>query len=239
MDTEQARLWLARHNHLLVRFVDYQLRQDRIMADKALIGELGQHWFRNLRWHNRHRFQDMGFDGTGGRFVAWTPEGGDQAAVAYFGSEGGAGVLAPSLTAWLQVLAHAPVLLEHDAPASLYVPPPERCRDPSARASYQHAAQRHLGQLAPVEELQAGLGPLNEELARWVASRRQTFSMQDMMRHGLNGSPLSGALRREVCRRLGLTPGNAKRVLAQLNQDPQVTHVALGEVVRQARQALG
>lgn len=205
--------WLERHAEHIQRFMDYAPRR---RADaKALSHSLGQ-WFNNPRWSGgEHRFEDLGYDSLGGQFAAWY-EGDAAPAVVYFGSEGGRGVLAPTLDGWLIALAHGPKIIESSPRASVYFPNDHRGAARAALAQLRRAVEARVGPLAPQPPV---VDPaLDSRFREWVGAQIQAFSIDDITRYGLSGGASAGALRRQLGARLGWGKLNAKAMLKRMNR---------------------
>ena len=227
--SDRPERWLTSQAQLVPRFMDYAPRSRH--DDAALRRTIGQ-WLNNPEWarSSPYRFLDIGYDGTGGLFLMCWPAEADpsDAWVVYLGSEGGHGVLAASVGAWLEIVAHAPAVHEHRSPIAAQLPaavfastsPPRTgSMERAALNAYQGSLRARLGRaVAELDELTEGLEALNAAFCGWIAGARRTFSMDDMMRHGLSGAAGAGPRRRALAERLGVEPGNAKRVVARLNE---------------------
>ena len=169
MRDDQIHQWLKDHLPTTNQFMDYSPHARPSSLDR----NLGM-WFNNHGWNDDGRsVTSLGFDSMGGEFVHWGRPGAD-AVVVYFGSEGGFGVLAPSLVDWVRAIAQGPTILEHGPPATLFV---SKTRPPHGAKSlrdFQSIAEQRFG---------PGSGPhdlteLNAEFSAWVEARRQTFSIR-------------------------------------------------------------
>lgn len=213
-DDRRAADWLADQAQMIRGFMDYAPigRHDA----GALARALGQ-WFNNPRWSDgAHTFADLGYDSRGGQFACWR-HGEGPAAVVYFGSEGGRGVLASTVVDWIETLAHGPTIIEYSPEATLYFPGDHRGKARDALARFRRVVERSpWGPLGP--EPPRVDPALNAAFCDWVAAQIQSFSIDDMARYGLSGGAGTGALRRHIGGALGWGKLNAKAMLKQMNR---------------------
>lgn len=181
MTAEELQAWLEENIDLIVVFMDYEPTID---SDEELAMTLG-FWFDNDAWNTRgDSFAHLGIDGMGSQFAAWTRPGDDgPPPIVYFGSEGGAGVLARTPLDWAMALAHAPGINEYsdEGPAELdpeanWMMDDEQDEDMieearSALATYRESVQSRFGSLSDLDSVTADLDELNAEFAAWIAER--------------------------------------------------------------------
>ena len=176
MDVEELRAWLTEHGEDLFEFSEYE---PEIMDDDELRTTL-RYWFGDEDWDDgRFRFESVGKDSSGSQFVALFGAS-EHPAVAFFGSEGGHGVLTKSLQDFAKALAHGAFADEyHDFDASRsalsvttnYMLDPTDSDYDSAKAAlerYREAAETEFDDIGDFEDLTDGLEELNAAFCGWV-----------------------------------------------------------------------
>lgn len=183
MNIQQLQDWLLEHADDIHRFTDYEIK---FASDDVMRTNLELHWFSDRDWSEPgYRFVSLGQDGTGGEVAAWlSPRRPDDAPIVFFGSEGGAGVVAASPLAFAQALAYGPILQEYekddlDAPSRLSLEgnwflsgndAGQVAAAKDALGRYRQSAEERLRPVPPFESLVKIPQTVQSEFHDWVTA---------------------------------------------------------------------
>ena len=191
------RQWLTDHIDEIYAFMraDYE---PTLASEDDLTTILGTYGFRDEHWNRPgYRFVHLGHDACGGEVAAWIRPGHEHSEppVVFFGSEGGHGVLAATLTRWALLLAHAPEIHEYPVPSvvgpvtdsSQKDDPETLAAEAKALAAYRQAALGRFGQIPEMDVLTSDVDALNAEFTAWVSSyvRTDTQKTRNIVRFQL------------------------------------------------------
>jgi len=213
MNAQQLRHWLLQQAGDIQRFTDYQIVFE---SHHELMATLGTSWFSDVAWNEpRYSFVSLGQDGSGGMIAVWlASQRPDSEPIVFFGSEGGAGVIAESPLRFAQALAYAPLLLEYeagdlDAPSRLscednwYLQDEDRANAAEARdalSRYRRSVEERLGPLPAFESLVAVPGSLQSEFREWVTAVLKRVSERDAEERQLAAAHRRQELREKASR---------------------------------------
>ena len=175
LDADVLRAWLGGRTMTIVKFQDYETTFDRAFDFSG--------WLHSDDDDERcDALSDLGLTGDGSRVVAWHRAMGADA-VLYFGSGGGQGVLAASLTDWVAAIALGIQFGGFPGDACYLANEPsykfeiydeefmESDQDPKkAQALFRHDAVRRFGPLSSFDAIVSEARKLNEEFAAFVAA---------------------------------------------------------------------
>ena len=213
MNAQQLRHWLLQRAEEIRRFTDYEIGFD---PDQVLLTNLGTSWFGDSGWNEPgYRFTSLGQDGSGGMIAVWlAPQRPDTEPIVFFGSEGGAGVIAESPMRFAQALAYAPVLLEYekgdlDAPSRLsrednwFLQREDHKKVFEAREAlsrYRRSTEEQLGPLPAFETLVTVAGALQSEFREWVTTVQKRVTQRDSEERRLAADQRRHELREKASR---------------------------------------
>lgn len=180
MSPKELAQWLSQNADRIDAFMDYEIV---IESEEELAATL-EFWFEHSRWvATNHRFIPLGVDGTGSQFAAWIRPGNTQIPVVFFGSEGGAGVVAASCDLWAQTIAFAPAIDEYPEPGDARLSVEMNWKfdndlvgDELAdhayamQSAYRVEVEERFGKLTSLEELMSGLEDIEAEFEQWLVS---------------------------------------------------------------------
>ena len=176
---EELIVWLEANTTHVCDFMDYDLIGDPVAKWEDWLDA----WFGSRGWRDMgHRLVLLGQDYTDGRFAAWVrADAPGSCPIVFFSSEGGSGVLCASGEKWVQILAHAPTIVEYErGDRAAHVSDEENwCLDEGwnptraaeardSLAYYREVLRASFGHLPPLDELTTGLDELNRAFASWI-----------------------------------------------------------------------
>ena len=182
MKIDDLKNWLTKHEDAIHTFMDYELSFN---SEERLASTLGS-WF-GTEAKTEIPFSHLGIDGRGSQFAAWKRDDGSTPIV-YFGSEGGAGVVANSPTDWALAIALGLDIEEYpnfetDAPSCLINEPAwkisdydDEFDDPDYNPNlmleaYKTACIEKFGALKTYDEIVLNLGDINDAFTVWRAEQ--------------------------------------------------------------------
>lgn len=184
MSPQEIQSWLETLRIDLPDVMDYETSY--FESDEEFAESLDT-WFGSDDWQKSgHKFINLAGDSMGSSFALWVRPGHDPALapIAYFGDEGGYGILARNARTWAQIIAYAPrfatsVMDEDDEyfranlnfDYHLEYMEENDIDTQSAKDAYdriQKATIQKFGTLPDFESLTANLDDLNAEFATWI-----------------------------------------------------------------------
>lgn len=183
MSPQEIQTWLESHRIDLPYIMDYETAY--IESDEEFAQSLDT-WFGSDDWQKTgHTFINLGGDSMGSSFALWVRPGHDAnlAPVAYFGDDGGFGVLAHDAKTWAQIIAYAPRFATDEAKDDEYFRATPNFefflevmeengvdteKAQNTYDSFRKATIQKFGHLPDFEVLTANLDALNAEFAAWI-----------------------------------------------------------------------
>lgn len=191
MDVDQLQQWLLEHAENISAFTEFEVQ---LGTESDLQTNLQDYWFRDPQWNEPgYRFIPLGQDGTGGEVAVWlAPLRPHASPVVFFGSEGGAGVVAASPLDFVRALAYGPAFLEYAGsltePSCLSLSENWFLSDDDAEQSgvanaalarYRVATQHRFGELPCFEALSNIPVSMQSEFRAWVVAVQARVSERD------------------------------------------------------------
>jgi len=168
MDIMGLSTFLEEQATCLAVFLDFEpIRNDPDSTSRFI-----DDWFNGFSWRGSgYQIIVLGKDGTGSLFIAWLwPFSKGPAPIAFLGSEGTFGVLAPDASAFVQALSHGPRIASNEGIASFQTDMrPRNALERRAMNLYRRAIEALFGPVPPLEICTDVPGAVQNAFIKWIA----------------------------------------------------------------------